>query len=366
MHSARAFLLAAIAFFVAAAPLLSAFLDPTENEKDFYKQVRKRLTDDPAFGKPDPTQNGDPRIDVSEFLTCESAPKLVTTHDCPTESRVKKIEVYVVFRLVKWQAADSKAGKLTLEKTESVIDKTKSVKKLTYSYAVSFDAHLGAKAEQDAIGKWLNAGLLYHEMMHGQLTINRIKDPQWRGWGAACKCQTPGPDIIGTGVNTEEDDHKKIEPAQDEYTKAAVEAKEKESVTVIPVQGVAKPTDKDGNRDFETEVAVPAAFAEKRELKTKLFWRGTFVGEPNDTYDPKTDKVKITGTLKDDGYGVVYVILDPNALVAIVHLSIDSPAAANHRPPIAPEWRDRRRLWVWLAGIVLLVIVALILSRRRS
>ena len=277
-----------------------AYEDPTADEQQFYKAIKDRFTG----------TKGDGTTDVSEAMSCEGTPKLIATHDCPPGSAAKKVEVYLSFRLVHWEASSENADAGGMTAREDVATSVKDdVKKLTYKYIVMFDEGAGKQQETDKLLKWQNAALFYHEMMHLQATIGRIKDTNWQGWAIACKCQKPKADFVGKGVKAGEKEHETIVPAMHAYFRKVI--KDKEGVTIEVVDAVAQAHAKDeaGKRPFTKRIRVPESVAEKDPLEVRWFWDGEVDGKPD--VQTKDGEVTITGKLKDDKDAHITVVFDP-------------------------------------------------------
>lgn len=294
-----------------------AYENPTADEQQFYKTIKDRFTG----------TKGDGTTTSPTAMSCEATPKLVATHDCPAGSAAKKVEVYLSFRLVHWKASaeSADAGGMTAreEVTSSVKD---DVKKLAYKYIVMFDQAAGKQHETDKLLKWQNAALFYHEMLHLQATIGRIKDINWHGWAIACARDRPNADFIGKGVKTGDKEHETIVPAMHAYFRKVI--KDHEGVTGEVVDAVAQAHAKDdaGKRPFTKRVRLPGPVAEKDPLEVRSFGDSEVDGDPDVTI--KDGEATITGKLKDDKDGHITVIFDPPHVAAVVQMRI---VARRHR-----------------------------------
>jgi len=346
---------------IALTAATSFAISPTDAEKTFYKAMKDRFISKPEFGKPDAADSKDKRIDVNEFLSTEGTPKLIASKVCPAGSSVDRVEIHASFELVHWEDGGEAAGAIKLiEVKQELKDK---VKKLIYRFGVMFNSESGSAAESNDFGKWNNAGLFYHEMLHGQLTYNRMKDPNWAGWAQACKCDKPNPNFIAKGVKAEEQEHLTIGPAQETYLIAALRAQANMSVSVFTTTGISGEKDGDGNRAFTKEIELPANLAEKEELGITIIVKENVEGEP--TVKVKDQTVTITGKVKDDKTARLVVLLDPPGIGFLVHLTVLPPAppfdsespSANLEDKLAKFW------WLYLAAFVVTFI--LLMLRRK-
>ena len=221
------------------------------------------------------------------------------------------------FRLVHWdgKAPAGESGTFGLEKVASEV--ANGVKKLTYSYAVMFDVTSLQPQENDKLAKWQNAGLFYHEMLHGQLTLDRIKNQNWSGWETACKCHKPNLDFVGKGKHAADEEHLKIYPAQDEFFRQAVQAKE--NVTVVVVHGSVGANKE---RKFKKTIKIPDGLAEKDPLSETPYWDREIDGEPKVQIDREKGEITVEGKLKDDKDGDVTLVLDPPSVAALFTLRV--------------------------------------------
>jgi hypothetical protein len=294
-----------------------AFEDPTQAEVDFYKALKQRFVDTKEFASPD----------VSDALATQDAPKLIAKHDCPAGSSVKKVEISFTFRLVHWKGEGAEgAGMTTLEKTD--LESTAAVKKITYRYAVMFDVNALKAGEADNLFKWGNASLFYHEAMHLQATIDRIKAEKWNGWATACKCETPNPEYVGEGKKSSDEEHKTILPAQDEYLRKVIEAKEHVTVQIGRVTATAEAKDGAGKRPFKKTISVPEALLEKEGLSISVVWSAAIENDPRIDTSVK-GKVVVEGKLKGDDDGMLLVTFDPPAEAFIVWLHVRARGTPN-------------------------------------
>jgi hypothetical protein len=340
--------------------------DPSDAEKDFYRAVKDRFTANPELGRPDPADATDRRIDVSEFLGSEGTDVSVATKNCPRGGPVDSVEIRASFRLVAWdpKATGDASGKLGQEDIKREISGRR--KKITYLFYVMFDREKLKDAEDDQVGKWDNARLFYHEMMHGQLTFNRIKAPDWSGWEFACKCQIPNPLFVGDGVSGSDEEHKLIEPAEDKFLVTALREKEGLTVEVFDATSVAGDKDAEGNRPFRKEITIPDELLEKETLNFSLR-PGGGIQDVSGNIDRDRGVLVVEGKLSDDEKGDVLVTLDPPARIAVFHLRVLPPP-----PPIVLGGQPGRSVVIailarfWWLYLVLLAAAIGLLVRERS
>lgn len=298
-----------------------AFQNPTQDDQNFYDAIKARFTNNKQFGQPNPADPNDPGIDVSEVMSTENNPKLIATKNCPTGSAVKKVEIYATFRLVRWNSSNA-GDHVGFWGTESIDREIKNnTKKLTYHFYVMFDHDTLSGNENDKMGKWDNARVFYHEMMHGQLTYNRMKDPNWSGWAIACKCQTPNPGYIAKGVNTEAYEHSLMTPAEDKFLTEVLKSKENMSVTIFTTTGISGAKDANGNRPFTKVIQIPPEFLQKENMSVNTQYNRSVVGQPQIEINSTSGTVTIKGNVTDNQTGHIVVSIDPPSLGIMIYLT---------------------------------------------
>lgn len=311
-------------FIIIILPLTGtsyAFQNPTQDDQNFYDAIKARFTNNKQFGQPNPANPSDPRIDVSEVVSTENNPKLIATKNCPAGSPVQKVEIYATFRLVQWNStnAGDHVGFWGPESIDREI--TNNTKKLTYHFYVMFDHDTLNGNENDKMGKWDNARVFYHEMMHGQLTYNRMKDPNWSGWAIACRCQTPNPGYIAKGVNTEAYEHSLMTPAEDKFLTEVLKSKENMNVTIFTTTGISGAKDVNGNRPFTKVIPIPPEFLQKENMNVTTQYNRSVIGEPKIEINSTSGTVTIKGNVTDNQTGHIVVGIDPPSFGVMIYLT---------------------------------------------
>lgn len=316
--------------------------DPTKEEKALYDALKARFNDNKALAVPVASDANDRRLDVSEFMATENTEKLLAKKDCPAGKAAKKVEIYASFRLVHWEGSEEYAGAMGTESssTEFIDEKGGKLKtlkkgadgkwppithKVYYKFFVAFDKDKVTEPTDDRYLKWFNVSLFYHEMLHGQLTYNRIKDTEWAGWETACDAGLPNANFIKKGVKTADVEHQTIEPAQAKLLASALETKEKFEVTVLEITGEAGKKDDRGNRTFKKEIALPEKFREKDDLSITQKMLKNISDLADAEIDEKKGKITVSGAIGGDAPGRLLVYVDPPSIALLIFFTIALP-----------------------------------------
>lgn len=355
-----ALLLPAFSAIYAQQP--SRFSDPTQQERDLYDAIKRRFSDNSSYGTPAPGAAGDPRINVTEIMSIENNQKLIASKDCPPGSRVARVEIYASFQLVHWNPKSSDlAGEFGLKSVARSV--TNNVKKIEYTFYVMFDPSLD---ESNRISRWDNAATFYHEMMHGQLQLNRIKDPNWSGWAEACRCNTPNPGFIGQGINSEAREHVLIGPAEDSFIERVVEARENLEVAVFNSTGITGNRDADGNRPFRHVITLTDAILNKGDIN----WTITHNNDTLDVdanLDRNNGTLVVTGKVSDDKTGRIRVFIDPpeDLMIMSVVFPPANPQLAED-PLLNVPGEEPAQWWLLLIPIPIVAAIVIYLKVRKK
>lgn len=166
---------------------------PTQEETDLFNTVRTRMN-----GHAGQMPHGVGAANQSLEDACYTK-----SFTCPAGSAVNEVNLKVCTRLVHWTAnptAGDEAAAYTWDTSPEVTSED-GKKTIQYDNEIMIDASVFAPAEgEGAIGQTLNEGLLYHELLHGQLGIEWFES---EGKTAACQCQTPDPGQHADGGHTQ-------------------------------------------------------------------------------------------------------------------------------------------------------------------
>jgi len=187
--------------------------DPTEEE--IFNDILARLIEN-VGSMPIKVLLPGPGDDVIDSLTGPVTKEFVCP-GCP-ESLVAKVTVTIRTTRVDWDPTLIKEEKaqddigyycwVHKSKYEKCHDKI-----ITCDNFIMLDPAVTKDDEADPpIGTLVNEGLLYHELLHGQLLINAMDTPAWQT--KACNCEFDSEPM--------DEDHSEIDPAVNSYLDARV------------------------------------------------------------------------------------------------------------------------------------------------
>jgi hypothetical protein len=196
----------------------------------------------------------------------------------------------------------------------------------TYKFFVTFDEAALAPHEGDEVGRWINAKVFYHEMLHGQLAYRRVAGINWAGWARLCA----GEDFAEV-TGDEAADHKVIQPVEERYLAGVLRQREGMNVQVLRVTRYVGDPDAEGNRRFAETIAIPERFATKRDAQTgqsRVNAMAIQLANVTEVETPDVDvparTVTVSGTAKGKDARVL-VTIDPPAEVLLVYLNLPAP-----------------------------------------
>ena len=171
-------------------------------------------------------------IPVDDVIQSLTGP-VVKYFNCPLGSPVDECFVWIRTAVKDWdpkEAAPNSAGTYGWDVTSWIGG---GVKIISATNWIMLDPAVTIADENNPpLGTLADEGLLYHELLHGQLQINAMDTDEWRA--KACKCEI---DLGQTDSN-----HVVIPPAVDGYL-----TNRAPGVNVRVIEPTAKQADKDGN-----------------------------------------------------------------------------------------------------------------------
>jgi hypothetical protein len=267
-------------------PTPTPTLTPTPNQQQIFNNKLARLVAN-AESMPTPVSGA-----------IDSLTKTVTkTFNCPPGSPVTKVTVNITTTVENWdpaKAVPNSDGTYGWNCTGKVSGGEKTY---TCRNWVMLDPAVTVVDEAEPpMGPIVDEGLLYHELLHGQLLINAMDTPAWQA--EACKCNFV--------LEPADEDHSEINPLQDGYLDA------RGGVDVKVVEPGDQIADPDGHFGFDLGPT------EKDELDG--FW---VIPDPEfsdpgfnvEDIDVKTgdeDYFRVTGKLIDETRkGMFWIRIDP-------------------------------------------------------
>jgi hypothetical protein len=187
------------------------------------------------------------------------------------------------------------------------------VKKLKITFYLMINPDLARKAEESTAGQIDDDRLLYHELLHGQIKVDEMKDPNWAGWKMLCECKplSEWGDMIGAG----DPDHKVIPELEEDYIGRI--ARDRGYKLAVD----RRVTNADENRDFSVDIEIPDDILEKETLAISWYvWKVEGV-----TFTKVGNKLTIRGKIEAGATkGKVWVYLDPSDVGMIIHVDISA------------------------------------------
>lgn len=120
----------------------------------------------------------------------------IATKPCPNEN-YDSCEISIKTELVHWDPtippndSDTYIGKFGCKEARSFIDFEARVKKLEITFWLMIRPDVAKISERTGVGQIDDDRLFYHELLHGQLFVDEMKDPNWAGWIPLCICIPP-------------------------------------------------------------------------------------------------------------------------------------------------------------------------------
>ncbi|WP_406661847.1 VPXXXP-CTERM sorting domain-containing protein [Methanolobus sp. ZRKC3] len=293
-------------FGIFSSPAFAQFpQDPNHTEKDLFNTIFNRLNDSISKGL----------VPHSVNNTSDSffSPVLIEI-DCSEVKEIEKVEIKVTTRLINWNKTEAdRLGDRTAMAyfwNEPVVKIENKIKKLNFTNYLMIDSVNATKQEKDTLGQIINEALLYHEMLHGQLLIDAMKNgANWKA--KICKCEFDlGPSDM---------EHTRIYDLESDYrrrlgTDRGYEIVEKKIITEADING-----------NFEEEIADIA------ELKGKTIITPTIYVPPGGNVEAanlefpsgETGPIKIKGKLRDENKeGKVEAYIDPDNIGIFADITV--------------------------------------------
>ena len=211
---------------------------PTEEEQEVYDAKLARLQENIS----------DMPIQVTNVIATTFGGFSLLPIDCPDGSAVTRVDITIFTSLVAWDeqlAAANSAGTYNWD-CDSTVER--GVKTLICNNWVMLDPGVTVPDEAgDALDRLADEGLLYHELLHGQLLINAmLGDPAWQAMICSCNFDLGPSDA----------DHSEVDPAVDGY----LDARAAETANVTVVRPPAQPAEGNGSFDLDLGPATKDAF----------------------------------------------------------------------------------------------------------
>lgn len=200
--------IAMILYVIIIISILSAIAQaeyppPSEDEKALFTEIFNRINNYGANNIPYGVGNIALSIDPNNI---GGGGSYKTSFKCPEGSSVSSVNINVITKLVNWIPKGECIGANAcywwdLENNPIIKD---NIKNQTFTNYIMIDQKNMSKTDVN-IGMIFNEGVLYHELLHGQLQID---SPIWRS--RLCNCQN---------VDVQDEDmHKKIYKYEEDYT----------------------------------------------------------------------------------------------------------------------------------------------------
>lgn len=274
---------------------------------------------------------------------------------CPENTRVSEVHITIRTKLILWDRNLSVKGK-SANVPNFVVGYyywnvpppqiTNSIKFYNALNYIMLEPNVTSKSEETLLGKLANEGLVYHELLHGQLQMNAIKNnKEWRE--NVCNC------IFD--LSAMDPHHNKIYGLVEKYLESRTED-ENVDVEVVRPNTVA---DKDGK--FE----VPIIKIKNKTLGSPtqfLFPGNCNVNGTSVEIIQKNNDLYATGKLlNQDKPGFFLVQIDPPSTFVFagiergVVILPDPPQTSDFPESLTESWYEKEQ-------IVLLLVILLILG----
>lgn len=297
------------------------FQTPTQEEKDLFKAIATRLV-----------QNKDKwPINVQNII--DGA--YTTTINCP-RSGSKKIKQLIIFVSTGFTSYDGRCD----QNGKSV--RACYIWRPQYQYSdgdtkifraynkIQINPNILRYKEKSQFGQWENEGILYHELLHGQLTLNDLlKDDDWIA--DVCNCSKSSVHIYGYHNL---DEHAEIRKHQGDYVDGAA-GKNGYNLGNVAFYHTVNSED----RNFEVRIDYSQEDIEKMKdlyykenrlndihSYTKNMWVTHFEtftkgGMINDK--PVIDYFILKGTISSGNQGTARVIFDPDNFTVSDYVTVN-------------------------------------------
>jgi len=256
---------------------------------------------------------------------------------CPPGSQVGEVRIMIITRLVHWNKVLAVEGSAATYHWRWRSQMAGSERQIMATNWVMLDPTITTKEEANPpVGPIVDEGLLYHELLHGQLVINAMDTPGWQ----ATVC-----DGVDFDLGPADGNHIVITPAEHSY----LDARAAGTADVYVVDANPQRAGPDG------EFSIPLGTTEKTQLDYN--WEepdgdGNIVPGTFTVYVNGDGALFAHGWLTEEGKkegARLYVQIDPPGQWIVG--GIESPLVV--LPPIAvggvaERRRSRYRRWGWL------------------
>ena len=274
--------------------------------------------------------------------------------ECPPSSEINKVQFKIITKHIKFDrnlmigeesipVEDTDIGWFQWTVTSKVTDGMKIITACNY---IMLDSAIMVQQEADPpYGPIADEGLLYHELLHGQLVIDSIMNNE-SYQNRICSC-----DFDLSAADTE---HEHIHDLESNYLKDLLKETGIEDPEVYILDPPAQKADGDGK--FKLEIAEETILGDKLDISIKSYFpKGSNVMEGSLGLVFENGKIFITGMLIDKTKpGIVSVIIDPPAV--FVFLGLEKTLHILPSSSVIPTMSQ------W--GIIILALILLILGTK--
>lgn len=281
--------------------------NPTDEEKNLFNTKLNRLNVD--IGKDLVSHQ------VNDVINSFPPGKFTTQVDCPNGSDVDRVEITVTTELIKW---DPDAAKKLGDRTAMAyfwnyeVKTEDKVKKVTCRNFLMIDPVQAKNQEKDTFGQILDEALFYHEMLHGQLLIDAMKnDAKWKE--KICKCKFD--------IGPSDKEHKVIPDLESQFRQKLGDDRDYEIVEKRLITTADKKTGK-----FEVEIGDMKELKGKKKITYEPYVPpgGNVEGVTFEFPSGETGKIKLKGKLIDKKKeGKVEAYIDPDNIGIVADVTIN-------------------------------------------
>jgi len=297
-------LLIAFYFTVAVYALLSSLAyaaepeNPTQQETDDFNTILARID----------------ATDVQEVINSLSETVNINI-DCPDGSPLTSVNINITTKLIHWDPELTVDGKPAQAPQNTIgayvwhpsTDIESGVKEVTANNYIMLDpAVINAREGETPYGPLANQGLLYHELLHGQLLINKMTDNA--SWiEKVCHCNFD--------LSPSDPDHLQIYDLQDTYlAKIATDAQ-------VHVKRPPAQTAEDADGSFKVELADASILGDK--ITDGWSWTSY---HPSSQAGKNVDPDSLDVNINDNGKLVLSGRLIDPAQPGFILVDIDPPS----------------------------------------
>ena len=358
-----------MAILMAPSEVLAALQNPEQKEIDLVKKLRDRYNPNNA-PVIDPTKDPPERYGIKEIKDSlgddlKGKNVKIKEKECKHD-KYDKCEIYVKTRLVKYDPKEwpkAKEGGYLGPDGEPTIKIENRVKKLHITYALMISHALLAGVEEptpNPVGQCNSDRLFYHEMLHGQIKVNEMKDPNWKGWELLCKCTPLTSNLLDVG----DPDHKEIPGLESTYLDNVAHSR---GYVLYPVD---RKTHADRKGSFKIVIDLPEDIQKKYQEKGLSIDHYEIFCTVNDNdinLSEENKKLVIEGTLDPDAsWGRVHITIDPYNVGMIISVGISRIIAAPVGGTAVPVSKlGLLAPWIVLATLIIPAVSVMIWKRRR-